>query len=130
MLKRPAVKISLKKSDAKLELLGLVLLFSYWIIIYYIHVNSPDLIPSRLSTQGKVLGWRSKDILFDLPQVATIFYVLLTIISFFPNVYNYMTIITEDNAEYEYRKAVQTIRILKLVVLLVFYLMSVLFYAI
>jgi len=67
-----------------------------------------------------------KNDLFPLPIMATAIYLLVTITEKFPHQLNYLTDITEANAEKEYRKAVNMLRILKTLVAISFLLMSIL----
>src|SRR5690606_33480264 len=65
-----------------------------------------------------------KNQLWKGAKIVTVIYFLITLISFFPQYFNYAEEITPENAEVKYRNASRTLRILKLIVILVFICLS------
>lgn len=63
----------------------------------------PDRIPTHFGMTGKPDAWGNKTALLTLPGLGIILYASLTVLSFFPHIYNYPWPITEANAERQYR---------------------------
>jgi len=58
--------------------------------------------------------------LFILPGSGVIMYIIMTVVSLFPHIFNFPVKITPENAEVQYRLAVRLIRIIKTVILIMF----------
>jgi len=70
-------------------------------------------------------SYGGKSNLLPLPIMATAMYIGLTVLEKFPWHFNYLTEITPENAEKEYRKAVNMARILKVLIVASFLLISI-----
>lgn len=73
----------------------------------------PARIPTHFDAAGTVDGWGGKSILFLMPTMGVGFYLLLTLLQFFPWVYNMPVEITERNAPRVYRVSVRMMRLVK-----------------
>lgn len=117
---RPKIKIELTKSDKILEAIALLLLVVLWIYVIYNYNSLPEIINTHFNAQGKPDGSGDKQYIFGLPGVATFIYLLITISSRYPHLFNYTEEITEENALEEYSKTIKMNRILKIVVIGIF----------
>ena len=117
---RPKAKITYKNSDLILELFGFLLLSAFWIYIMKIYPNLPETFPSHINISGKIDDYSNKSSIWSLLTISTIIYIGMSIISLFPRYFNYMVEITQDNAETEYPKAVNMVRYLKIITLIIF----------
>ncbi|QKQ74804.1 DUF1648 domain-containing protein [Nostoc sp. TCL240-02] len=91
-------------------LAGLLGLFG---IAIYAWFTLPDTIPIHFGFDGKANGWGSKKILWLLPIVGLAIYGLLTFISRYPHTFNYLVVITEENALRQYQIACSMLNWLK-----------------
>ena len=119
MEKRPKIIIVQTTSDKIFEIVGWFLLFSIWFLTVINYSNLPETIPIHYNGQGKVDRFGGRATIFSLPIIATILFIGMTILNKFPQVFNYPTKITEDNAFNQYTNATRLIRYLKLIIVLV-----------
>jgi uncharacterized membrane protein len=74
------------------------LLWRFWSIL-------PDRLPTHYDFAGKPDAWGGKETLVILPLVSLFFFIIFVILERFPRIYNYPVVITEENAERQYRLA-------------------------
>ena len=118
--KRPNIKVPYSKVEKAAEVIGIiVLLIAVGMVIKYLPLL-PDTIPTHFNAAGEVDGYGSKGSLLILPIVSIVLYLMLTILSRFPQIYNYPTEITEDNAQYQYENARKLMIYLKVEIIVVF----------
>lgn len=117
---RPKIKIQLTTFDKIIEAIGWTALIGIWVLALYNYTELPQTIPTHFDGFGKADAYGSKANLLALPLIATAIFILLTILSFFPHLYNYPTSITKENAEKQYRTSIRMFRFLKLIILIVF----------
>ena len=117
---RPKIKLVLTPLDNKLELISKVFLVVMWGLTVYTFLKLPAIIPIHFNASGQVDNHGNKQTLLILPILATIIYFGLTQLNKYPHIFNYMTRITEDNAEKQYTIATRILRFLKLAILLIF----------
>jgi uncharacterized membrane protein len=119
-MSRPKVKLLTTGTDWVLEaiaLLAIILTVMYLIVNY----NSlPDTLPRHYNLAGQPDGFGGKSILFGLPGIAIVIYLIMTIGLRFPHVFNYPFKITDENAESQYKNISKMIRILKTLIVLIF----------
>ncbi len=118
---RPKIRPEMGPADWVMELLamaGLALLFGYAVYWYRF---LPDTIPTHFSAGGKVDGYGSKGSLFMLPAIGVFIYALLTLVSLIPHTFNFPGKITPQNALRQYRLAIRLIRVLKIVLVFLFF---------
>jgi len=120
MEKRPKIRIESTLGDKSFELLSFLLLILLWIVPMFFYFKLPDIIPTHINFAGKVDGEGVKGTLFIIPAVGTFIYLLLTILNFFPNIFNYPVMITKENALENYTIATRLLRYLKLLILCLF----------
>ncbi|MCL6589556.1 MAG: DUF1648 domain-containing protein [Firmicutes bacterium] len=118
--KRPKIKIPLTKLDIYLEFLtGLILAVNFFILVLN-WFKLPKAIPSHFNFLGEIDAYGDKNILLLLLLLVLALYILLSVISKFPHIYNYPVEITEENAEKQYRNAIRLMRIMKFVMVAIF----------
>lgn len=95
----------------------------FFIIWYW--PSLPEVIPTHFGSSGAPDGWGGKSTLWVLPAIGLVIYLGLTILSQYPQVYNYVWPITPQNAKIQYQTARQMIILLKTeVVWLLAYIVS------
>jgi uncharacterized membrane protein len=119
-MSKPILKISLKPFDWIIE--GITLFILIGVMVYFfIHYSTlPDTIPTHYGFSGKADGYGGKSTLLVLVGVLTAMYLLLLGVSRIPHKFNYVTEITESNAPRQYSIALQMMRIVKLIVVIIF----------
>lgn len=123
-LDRPKIKIPLTMTDKIVELIGLLVLIGFWIFTLTHYSQLPDIIPTHFGAEGKPDGYGEKWTLFLLPIIGSTLYIALTILARFPHKMNYSATITEINAAKQYTIMVQMLRVLKVMILLVFFVLD------
>jgi uncharacterized membrane protein len=91
-----------------------------WGLAFYVFLKLPATIPTHFNGSGEVDHYGDKKTVLILPIIATAAFFGLTQLNRFPHLFNYMTKITEENAEKQYCIATRMLRVLKLLILLVF----------
>jgi uncharacterized membrane protein len=121
---RPRIKIRLTIFDWIAEIIA----FSFLIVLIALPViyfeKLPDTIPIHFNAAGAPDGYGSNSSLWFLPVTALFMYLLMSVVQFFPQIYNYPVEITPENAPVQYRIATRLIRILKTVILVIFSFIS------
>src|SRR5690606_19592949 len=118
MLRRPIIRIPFTKTAIYFEMIILMVLIVFWIMVSYVHKLSPEIIQPQVPGDGNVNSYGNKNRPYKLPSIATILYIIMTVYSFFPHIFNYLTEITVENAERQYAIAVRNLRVLKFIVVL------------
>lgn len=119
-MSRPILNIPLKPFDWVIE--GVTVFIVMGIVVYTaIHYSTlPDTIPTHYGFSGKADGYGGKSTLLVLLGVLMAMYLLLLGVSRIPHKFNYVTEITESNAHRQYSLAIQMMRIVKLIVVIIF----------
>ena len=120
----PKIKIPLTTSGKIIEVIGLLLLFSFWYFTLSHYNQLPSIIPTHYGTNNVVDGYGSTWNIIMLPIVATILYLGLTIVARLPHKMNYLVTITEANARKQYSVITGMFRILKIAIVIVFFLIA------
>ncbi len=124
MDERPKIKLELTTTDKIFEILGWTSIFAIWVLTITNYTKLPDIIPIHYNAMGQADGFGRKGNILILPIIATVLFVGLTILNKFPHVFNYPTNITTDNALRQYTNATRLIRYLKLIIVVIFGLIS------
>ncbi len=124
MAEGPKIKLELTIADKIIELIAWVLLFAIWVLIYTNYANLPETIPTHYNGAGEADGFGGKATILTLPFIASILFIVLTILNKFPHLFNYPTNITHDNAFKLYTNATRLIRYLKLIIVFIFGLIA------
>ena len=124
MDKRPKIEIKLTNTDKAIELIGFLILITFWVIIIVSYNNLPEQIPIHYNGLGEVDNYSKKSSIFLLPIIGSFLFIILTLISKNPESFNYNVKITEQNAESQYRNSVNMMRIMKIIVIVIYFLID------
>lgn len=117
---QPRVHVPRSPLEYAADVLGIVLVVLVWLVPLAYWSSLPETIPARFGAAGEVSGRMGKGPLLILPAMGVFLYVVLTVLSFFPHIWNYPWKITEANAERQYRLGRGFVAILKLDLLVTF----------
>lgn len=120
MTYRPKIKVIPTNADKAVEITGIVTVLALWAYIAVSYNALPDIIPTHYGGGGKADGYGDKISILGLPAVATVIYIVITILNRFPHVFNYLSEITPENALVQYTNMTCMMRWLKLVVVVIF----------
>ncbi|MEQ1586587.1 MAG: DUF1648 domain-containing protein [Cyclobacteriaceae bacterium] len=121
---RPKIKLELTTADKTFEIVGWLLIVAVWGLTITNYSNLPSTIPTHFNASGQADGFGGKSTILTLPLIATILFIGLTVLNGFPQVFNYPTNITHDNAFRQYTNATRLIRYLKLIIVFIFGLIA------
>ncbi len=125
MRKRPRLDIKPNAKERTTETICWVALVLFLSFTVYAYNVLPDTIPTHFNGKGNVDATGDKATFWIMPIMAVFTFLLLTVFNRFPHTFNYMVEITEDNAEFQYRTAMQMMRVLKLMMVILFFLISI-----
>lgn len=117
---RPRLTLDRRPTDIVIEVISLGALAINIGLILFNWPSLPDRIPHHFDFAGKPDAWGGKGVLFLLPAISLIIYIMLTGISRIPHRFNYIWEITPANAESQYRIALSLLAILKAIVMTMF----------
>jgi uncharacterized membrane protein len=103
-----------------LNVVSLLMLIAFWIIVLNGFQELPLTIPNHFDLTGNPDGYGSRNSILALPSVATLLFILLTLVNKNPSKFNYPFTITELNAAKQYRLAGNFIRFLRISIVIVF----------
>ena len=89
-------------------------------LFFYESLDHEALIPVHYNASGQIDRWGDCTHFWDLPLVASAFYIGLSILERFYSRFNYPVKITKENAQTIYRLGVALIRHMKLAMILIF----------
>lgn len=116
----PRIKLELTYTDLLLELSGWLAIVALWgmAIVYFKKLPGNIPVHSDLGVQADSVGgsWA----VFVLPLIASVLFIVLTVLNRFPHIFNYPVSINSDNAAKQYLYATRLIRVLKLTLVLTF----------
>jgi uncharacterized membrane protein len=121
MYDRPRMKLTWDRLDYMMEIAGWFLVAAALFITIYFYPKLPDTIPSHFNAAGEADGWSGKGTIWVSPAIAFILFVGIRILTNYPHHLNYITAITEENAEYQYRLATRLLRSINLIIAGVFF---------
>lgn len=113
----------LKKNcyDYALEIVAWIgLILSFNPLLFYKSLDKNTLIPIHYNLYGEIDGWGSLSFLWIIPIIAAVFYIGFSISERYYKKFNYPIKITSNNSQYVYRIAVQLMRTLKALFLIIF----------
>lgn len=111
-------------SDRVLEFLGWMALVILWCYTFMHYARLPETIPIHFNAGGQADGFGGKPVLLVLPVVATVLFIGMTVLNRYPHLFNYPVAIDAVNAMTQYTNATRMIRWLKLMIVLVFGLLT------
>lgn len=122
MSDRPKLKIELTTLDKITELVGWIFIIALWSMTIISYNQLPDIIPTHFNLKGEVDGYGEKWTILLLASLATFLFLAMTFLNKFPHRFNYLTVITKDNALRQYTIATRVIRFLKILMVAIFLL--------
>jgi uncharacterized membrane protein len=120
MKDRPKIKLELTIADKIIELVGWISIVLVWIFTTTHFNQIPDIIPIHFNGAGQADGFGGKATIFTLPIISTLLFLLLTWLNNFPQLFNFPTNITKENALQQYIFATRLIRYTKVIVVVIF----------
>lgn len=114
------MKLKYTKFQIVIELMAILLLLSIFIYLILAWGSLPDQIPGHYNGAGIVDRWGSKNEIWILPIMGLILYILITVISRFPAIWNVPVKITDENREYVYSNLKSMLIIVKLDMVIIF----------
>ena len=120
MVTTPSIKSTLLPLDKTVEIVSKIILVVMWGLTIYTMIKLPATIPIHFNANGQADNFGNKATILILPILPTIMYLGLTMLNRYPQVYNYMTKINEDNSQYQYTIVIRMLRFMNLVILLIF----------
>ncbi len=121
---RPKIKIRLTTTDKLIEIIGWISIIGIWIITFANYASLPETIPIHFNAAGVADGFGKKATILTLPIVATILFLSMSVLNKYPQIFNYPTTITEENARAQYTSATRLIRMIKLIIIVIFTVIS------
>ena len=118
---RPKLKPVSTKLDLILEIAAFLFFLAIWLLPIFTYQILPETIPTHYNLIGEIDDWGSKGTIFILPAIALVLYIGLTVMNKYPQIFNYPTKVTQDNALQLYSKATRLMRITKLIVVVLFF---------
>ncbi len=96
------MKLKYTKFQKAIELITIIFLLLIWIYLIVSWDNLPDKIPGHYNAAGIVDRLGNKSEILLTPIVSLVLYTLLTIVSYFPSIWNVPNKVTEENREFTY----------------------------
>ncbi len=124
MNERPKIKPELRTTDYIMEVVGWTSIIGIWVITLINYSSLPETIPIHFNGAGEADGFGGKATILTLPIVATILFISMSILNKYPQIFNYPTTITDENALAQYTGATRLIRSIKLIIVLIFAVIS------
>lgn len=91
-----------------------------WIAAIYAYTFLPEIIPIHFDGSGIANGYGNKATMFLLPVIGTAIFILVTVLSKYPQIFNYTVRITDQNKQYQYKNTTRMLRCLKLSIAIIF----------
>ena len=117
---RPIIEIQLTEADKRVERACIALLIILWAGVTYGYSTLPDKIPTHYNINNIPDAFDSKVYIFAIPGIATLLYILLSVVNRFPHKFNYLKPVTEENASRMYHSATSMLRVVKMLILIGF----------
>ncbi|MDR3668184.1 MAG: DUF1648 domain-containing protein [Ignavibacteriaceae bacterium] len=96
------MKLKYTKIQIALEIVGLLLIIGMIIFICVRWNQIPQKIPGHYNAMGEIDRWGSKSEILIMPIVGILLYIFITIMSFFPLIWNVPIQVTDENKEAVY----------------------------
>jgi len=125
MKKRPVIQIEPTNRDKNMDYLIWIITMLLISLPCFFILQLPDTIPIHFNFKGEIDGYGSKHLIWVVPIVGLVTHLGLKYLLKFPHTYNYLSSITDDNAERLYRGGQSMIRYTLLFTQLVFLLITI-----
>jgi uncharacterized membrane protein len=104
-MKRPILKLPYQTGDYLAEILALIGLIAQGVINDVVYPGLPQTIPTHVGFDGTANAYGDKATILIVPAGTIVLYLVLLLVSRFPQAFNLPIAITETNAERQYRNA-------------------------
>jgi len=121
---RPVIKPGMEPIDWILEILAIITMLSFLGFMLYHYTSLPETIPTHFNAAGEPDAYGGKINLLLLPAIVLVVYSLLTLFSRIPEKFNYPVRITQQNARVQYTMGLRMIRIMKLGIAILFFIIA------
>ncbi|AKB81846.1 hypothetical protein MSBR3_1268 [Methanosarcina barkeri 3] len=118
------MKLKYTKLQLALEIIGLLLLVGMVTFIYIQWDQIPQQVPMHYNALGEIDSWGSKYQTLILPAISILLYSFMTVVSFFPQIWNVPVQITDKNKEAVYLSTKNLIIFLKVEMLTIFFYLN------
>lgn len=118
MDKRPRILIKLDAIDYSFEIIGIIGMVCLIFFPIYFYNDLPSEIPKHFNALGQVDSYGKRGVIWLLPIIGLVLYVGLTVLNKYPFIFNYPTKVTNHNAERLYKIGTRSIRLLKVIAIL------------
>lgn len=108
---RPKIKVPYQSIDIVIECISITLIVLMWLYLLTEYLSLPDIVASHFDAKGEHTDYGSKTFILILPAVATLMYLVFSIVNRYPHLHNYFINITEENAFKNYRFSTRMVRI-------------------
>lgn len=115
------MKIKYTKFQAALEIIGAAIIAAFAIFMITSWSNIPEKIPGHFNVSGEVTRWGNKSEILIAPIVGVIIYIAITVLTFFPGIWNVPTAKRKENQEAVYRTIKTMILFLKIEMISVYF---------
>lgn len=115
------MKLKYTKFQLAFEIIALLLMVGLMVFIALNWAGLPDKIPGHYNAAGEIDRWGDKSEILAIPLVGGLLYLLLTVITFFPKLWNMPFKITEENRAAVYGSIKSMLLILKAVFVSAFF---------
>lgn len=117
------MKVTLKNSRFQivLEVLSLLILISTIALLIIRWKDLPDQIPGHYNLAGEIDRWGNKNELIVIPVFSIMLYLLLTVITFFPSIWNMPVSVTDKNKEKVYGCVKSMLLVMKVEIMALFF---------
>jgi uncharacterized membrane protein len=99
---RPVISLGLSPVLVAGELAAAIAILLAVLIIVHFWAVLPDRIPTHFGFSGQPDAWGDKVMIWLLPAVAAIIFVVFAVVSRYPHAFNYPVRITDENAQRQY----------------------------
>jgi hypothetical protein len=112
------MKLKYTKFQIVLETIGLLLLVGMIVFVYIQWNQIPQQVPMHYNVMGEIDKWGSKNGILFLPAISIFLYAFITMVSFFPQIWNVPVQITDENKEVVYLSSKDLLIIMKVEILM------------
>lgn len=116
------MKFKLKRTKLQilLEIVSFCILAAMFIYLAVRWGDVPDKIPGHYNAAGQIDRWGNKMELIMMPLISLLLYLLITVVSFFPSIWNVPVQITDKNRDKVYGNMMNMVLFMKIEMLLCF----------
>ncbi len=118
---QPELKPVLTAGDRMIETVATFFFIAIWGLVLLYYSKVPDVVPTHFDATGKPDAFGDKTTLWFLPILSTVLFAGMTIINNYPHIFNYPVKISPENALRQYTIATRLVRILKCVIMMLFF---------